>query len=477
MWSGHINTLSALGLGMSSTKAAGSAASAPSLTKAQRKSKKSKKAQAAAKKKARQPNSKKMNKAARKAAAKAAKAAQDAAHSAFGPGVVGSGSSLDFVAGAGAGAAAANQKQKRRRASGSLGNTLTASERNRRADRASRFASGSSYGTSVGTPQLFTGFASSGAAVTTKQPRNKRRRVAAKTAAMVEPSRPSTAPLVGTSRSIHKQYTRIASDIDPSTVRPLSVLRKALADAKRQWREHHDYKHAWEQLKAIRQDLTVQGIRNRFTVHVYETHARVALEEGDLNEFNQCQTRLVGLYEEGHAGHEEEFFAYRMLYALHQRDHVGLGQLLRKALSHPKLGSHSELAANEHVRYAVKVIQAVRWRNYHLFFTLYADPPGMSGYLLDFLVWRMRKLGYSCIIAAYLTVRVSFVQSELCLADMSETRRFLGKVGAVHPRRKEANRAAGLSIGLRLPDATDQATIDCKASRKTFPLSEAGLSK
>ena len=68
-------------------------------------------------------------------------------------------------------------------------------------------------------------------------------------------------------------------------------------------------------MQSIRQDLTVQHVRSSLTVSVYETHARVALEVGDLAEYTQCSSNLQRLYLEGLPGCEGEFTAYRILAA------------------------------------------------------------------------------------------------------------------------------------------------------------------
>ena len=125
------------------------------------------------------------------------------------------------------------------------------------------------------------------------------------------------APIVGTCEALEKDYLRLTAAPDAATVRPERVLRAALQRLKERWRGGDvDYAWACNQLKAIRQDLTVQNLQNAFTVHAYETHARIALESGDLNEYNQCQTRLGELHS-ADSPHRAEFLAYRILYYVH----------------------------------------------------------------------------------------------------------------------------------------------------------------
>ncbi|CAH8291481.1 unnamed protein product [Eruca vesicaria subsp. sativa] len=184
----------------------------------------------------------------------------------------------------------------------------------------------------------------------------------------------------GTCQEIEKRYFRLTSAPDPSAVRPEDVLEKALLMVQD---SQKNYLYKCDQLKSIRQDLTVQRIHNHLTVKVYETHARLALEAGDLPEYNQCLSQLKILYAEGIEGCSLEFAAYSLLYiTLHSNNN-------RELLSSMSRLS-KEAKKDEAVRHALSVRAAVTSGNYVMFFRLYKTAPNMNSFLMDLYVEKMR---------------------------------------------------------------------------------------
>lgn len=230
--------------------------------------------------------------------------------------------------------------------------------------------------------------------------------------------------IVGTSTQLEKNYLRLTSAPDPATVRPVRVLQKTLDLLKEKWRKDQNYAYICDQFKSVRQDLTVQRIKSEFTVTVYEIHARIALEKGDLGEYNQCQTQLKQLYEYNLQGHVMEFTAYRILYLLHTRnpsDIIAMLASLTPAQKHDPA-----------VKHALKVRTALASSNYHALFKLYISAPNMGGYLMDQFVERERVEAMKMICKAYRpNIEVSFLRSELGFIDDLECTGFLKAIGVV----------------------------------------------
>lgn len=83
--------------------------------------------------------------------------------------------------------------------------------------------------------------------------------------------------IIGLNRNLEKKYLRITGETDPLTIRPEHVLQEAFPFVIEKYQENKDYEYIIDQLKSIRQDLTVQRIQNSFCVLVYETNARISL--------------------------------------------------------------------------------------------------------------------------------------------------------------------------------------------------------
>ena len=256
-------------------------------------------------------------------------------------------------------------------------------------------------------------------------------------------------PIVGTCEILEKRYFRLIGPPHPSSVRPESILRKALASLVSKHRDGIKYLYISDQLKSIRQDLSVQHIRNALTIEVYEFNARLALENGDPGEFNQCQTQLEVLYktveliaeqvskEDNNAAITDsranvtisssrclEFSSYRILYSLYTGDPIDPSVQISRLTSKERL--------DPWVRHSINVVAAFVSDNFSLFFSLYRSAPNMSSYLMDWLSHKIRTRALLSLSRSVKThIPISFLRTSLCFASESDCSSFLKKMGAV----------------------------------------------
>ncbi|PPQ63387.1 hypothetical protein CVT24_005652 [Panaeolus cyanescens] len=223
--------------------------------------------------------------------------------------------------------------------------------------------------------------------------------------------------IVGTSQEIFKDYLRLTSEPNPETIRPYHILQQTFSELKTKWRNKTTYNWICNQFKSLRQDLTVQRIKNEFTVQVYEVHARIALESSDMVEYNQCQATLKTLYELGIPGKVDEFTAYRILMLLHGQNRSELNLLVGQLTAKQK--------ANAAVRHALDVQRAMAMGNYYRLCDLYLTAPHMGAYIMDHFIDRERVKALMVITKAYKTIPLTFIQKSLGFDSLDEVRTFL----------------------------------------------------
>eukprot|EP00922_Rhytidocystis_sp_ex-Travisia-forbesii_P039462 GHVS01058662.1.p1 GENE.GHVS01058662.1~~GHVS01058662.1.p1 ORF type:complete len:746 (+),score=128.86 GHVS01058662.1:118-2238(+) len=231
----------------------------------------------------------------------------------------------------------------------------------------------------------------------------------------------STAKLVGLSSALEKPFLRLCGPPDPNTVRPEHVLRESFKLVMNKWNTEKNWRYCEEQFRSIRQDLTVQGVKNEFALEVYESNARIALQNSDMGQFNQCQAQLPELYRILNKGlqgsHRAEFTCYRLLYLALQNMRLDLLRIVGEL--------NPEEKNDPSIRYAMKIRVSLAEGNYNRFFRLYKEAPFCAQHLLNMFCGRLRVLSLLTMSLAFKKLPLIAVRDELKFSSSQECIDFL----------------------------------------------------
>ncbi|KAM7456310.1 hypothetical protein BLSTO_02934 [Blastocystis sp. subtype 1] len=245
-------------------------------------------------------------------------------------------------------------------------------------------------------------------------------------------------PIVGKCTNLEKAYFRLTTAPNENDIRPEDILKKAFLRLKTIWKETKDSNYVLDQLKAIRQDLVVQGISNEFTVEVYEYNAKIALKAQNLNEFNQCQSMLGSLYTTIPSKRQIRFLAYHIVYDVvtvasppprHTQNNV--------VEIHRHIQQAQAVLSEPLIHHALLVVEAYRTSNYPYFMVLYEAAPKGTKELMESMVTVVRNRLLKLYLSATLpSISVNQLAGLLRIEE-SELKKMLDERGIVYTDRIE----------------------------------------
>lgn len=248
-------------------------------------------------------------------------------------------------------------------------------------------------------------------------------------------SKDSNGVIIGMCQNLEKNYLRLTSEPDPARVRPQDVLQKSVVFITKKYADGASYAYFNDQFRSIRQDLTVQHIRNDFTQLVYETHARTAIENSDLGEYNQCQSQLKYLYylrrqklgtPNEYLPVEMEFICYRILYMLMTGNHSEIYKIRLEIYSNaPKIRKPAEKELYTYIKKAFELQAHLIQSDYHLFFEVYeffkTSSLKLAYHLIkNYLVAKERVRALVILTKGYRKVPLLFLTAELKLSESTQ---------------------------------------------------------
>ena len=226
--------------------------------------------------------------------------------------------------------------------------------------------------------------------------------------------------IIGTSRALEKEYLRITgADLDPSMYRPPDVLRESFKYCMDKFHNTRNYVYIRDQLRSIRQDLTVQGIEDEFSVLVYETVTKLAIEHLDWDNFNQALNPLESLYADGFGKEENiaEISGYRIMYLIGFKDVTGLYSFI------PLLDAN--IYASQPVQFALEAWKAISQTYWPKFFQLYSEATPLMRNVMTISIPSVRFEALEQIRRSIRTPSLEDYRTFLYFDTLDETKKYL----------------------------------------------------